>query len=61
MPNPNKHVATIKIERVAGGTEVYLKSGIGGVFPVFLKKYYSLLTLDNRSFLSALLVVLHLL
>ena len=28
MPNPNKHVATIKIARVAGGTEVYLKSEV---------------------------------
>lgn len=26
MPNPNKHIATIKIARVAGGTEIYIRS-----------------------------------
>ena len=28
MPNPNTHVATIKISRVAGGTEIFLRSAI---------------------------------
>lgn len=28
MPNPNTHVATIKIARVAGGTEVYIRSAV---------------------------------
>jgi len=28
MPNPNKLVATIKIARVAGGTEIYIRSEV---------------------------------